>query len=296
LKPGEAYTFKVKSANSEGWSDYSKESGKIFTLTDKPETPERPQINQHTKTSVSITMKVKQPYDNGASVLSYVVHKREMSAKGKTPWHITGTFQATHVEKMEDFVDMKLNTTERLMIATITVGDLTPGSNYDFKVAARNNSGISEWSPSTYRTKTANAQVPKEIGRVWCSEVGPTSMVVNWEKPIDNGKKILGYVVQEWTRDYDGVPLEKEDSDNYECGGGIERKRMDAMDPTVSYRFRVQSRNELGYSGWSEFSERIETCANDANRARGEEKKGNVLGGMSFGGGGNDGGVESDSE
>ena len=91
LAPGKPYTFKVKSANSEGWSDWSKESDPIMTLTKEPEVPERPMINQNDKTAVSIVFKVKRPYDNGANVESYIVQKREMSAKRKTPWHAAGT-------------------------------------------------------------------------------------------------------------------------------------------------------------------------------------------------------------
>ena len=78
LLPGAPYTFKVKSANSEGWSDWSKESEPIMTLTKEPEIPERPTIDPTTKTAVSVVLKVKRPYDNGAKVDAYIVQKREM--------------------------------------------------------------------------------------------------------------------------------------------------------------------------------------------------------------------------
>ena len=190
--------------------------------------------------------------------------------------------------------------TTPMMVATIVIDDLSPGSYFDFKVSCRNSAGVSDFSPSSFRTKTPSAQVPGVVNSVWCTEVSPTSMVVNWDEPCNNGAKILGYVIQEWSRDYDDVPLDRESSDDYECSGNITKKRMDAMDSTVSYRFRVQSRNEIGYSDWSVFSERIESCKNDKNRAmgidRGERGQNamDLLGKLNMAG--TSGGVNSDDE
>ena len=134
--------FQVKSMNSEGWSVWSEVSKPHMTLTREPDRPDKPDVIG--KTPVSITLKVKRPNGNGDPVYSYVVRKREMSVKRKTPWGPAGAFVAEKVE-IEEEVEGRWKE-ERTMwpFAIVTIGFLNPASHYDFQIQARNRSGQSE--------------------------------------------------------------------------------------------------------------------------------------------------------
>lgn len=91
---------------------------------------------------MSIKLKVRRPEGNGDPVYSYVVRKREMSVKRKTPWGPAGAFVAETVEEEEDCEGMwKLNPhtgKAKWPFAIITIGFLHPNSHYDFQVQALN--------------------------------------------------------------------------------------------------------------------------------------------------------------
>ncbi len=267
LKPGKSYTFQIKSANSEGWSDWSNESEPLKTLTKEPDIPDRPTVIG--KSPTSVTLRVRRPQENGEDIVSYVVRKREMSVKRKTAWGPSGAYPPHDIEKLEDWEDPKPpHAMIKVKFAYVTIENLNPASHYDFQVACRNGSGISAYSSSSYRTKTLPAQIPSKVASVWCTNVGPTSAVVNWEEPANNGARILGYSVQEYTREHDKQKEEDEHVENYSVGDTC-KKRVDAMESSASYRFRVAARNSVGVGEYSEFCTRIESVKDDPARASG---------------------------
>jgi hypothetical protein len=271
LLPGVGYQFQVKSQNSEGWSEWSDRNTPHHTLTREPDVPDKPVIVG--KTPVSISFKARRPHGNGDDVYSYIVRKREMSVKRKTAWGPAGAFAARDFEDLEDWENPdNFHKVEKYPFATITIDGLEAGSHYDFQVACRNNSGISEYSASTFRTKTLAASLPRAVPRCWVTHVTPTNMVVNWEEPNDMGSRITGYQIQEWCREMDDWIEEMEVQETYKVGDVLKRK-IDALDPTFSYRFRVAAKNGIGLGEFSEFTRRVESIKKDPERAKGQGAK-----------------------
>lgn len=189
----------------------------------------------------------------------------------KTAWNPAGTFHTTlenleHQEEIEDIHPPhgKIIAT----FATISIESLGPASHYDFQVACKNNSGTSNFSTSTFRTKTLPAQKPGQVPKVWTTNVGPTSLMLNWEEPPDNGGRILGYNIEEFAREFDGMPAKDEHKEEYSCGI-VTRKRVDALESSCAYRFRIAARNHVGVGAFSDFSERVESVQNDPGRLDG---------------------------
>ncbi|GMI01827.1 hypothetical protein TrST_g10429 [Triparma strigata] len=271
LEPGKSYQFQVKSCNSEGWSEWSPKSKPLQTLTKEPDRPEKPEITG--KTPVSIKLKVKRPEGNGDPVYSYVVRKREMSVKRKTPWGPAGAFVAESVEVEEECEGLwKLNPhtgKAKWPFAIIEIGFLHPNSHYDFQVQALNRSGRSEFSPSSFRTKTLPAGLPLQVENVTCSNIGPSTITVLWEEPHDMGGPIIGYNIQESVREEDWHNEKLEKLELYKAGSGMLKKRFDALDSTYAYRYRVAARSKVGVGPWSEWSDRVESVKNDPTRATG---------------------------
>ena len=264
LEPGRSYTFQVKSENSEGWSPWSKESAPLWTLMERPFVPEKPQFVA--KSPASVTIKIKKPFDNGDPILHYVVRKREMSVKRKTPWGIGGTFQAEEVESIEEEPEEHHpGKTKQVTYGYVTITGLFPNSHYDFMAACTNKSGQSDFSPSSYRIKTLPAQVPSVVSRVWLSVAGPTSCQLNWDMPEDNGLQIEGFVVEEYMRATKAVKPEEEHREVYNTGP-LNRRKIDGMDPGSSYRFRVLATNAVGKGEFSDYTERLESTSEDRSR------------------------------
>jgi len=267
LEPGVGYQFQMKSQNSEGWSDWSDRNEPHYTLTKQPDIPEKPKIIG--KTPVSISFKVRRPHGNGDDVFSYIVRKREMSVKKKTAWAPAGAFAAKEVEGLEDWENPgNFFKVEKYPFATIEIAGLDAGCYYDFQVACRNKSGLSEFSSSTFRTKTMAAGLPK-VPRCWMSNVAATNMVVNWDEPDDMGSKIVGYQIQEWCREMEDGIEDMEVKETYKVGN-IMRRKIDALDPNFSYRFRVAAKNGVGLGDFSDFTARVESTKKDPERAAGK--------------------------
>jgi hypothetical protein len=272
LLPGHGYSFQVKSANSEGWSDWSDESTPLYTLTKEPDVPEKPVVVD--KTPVTITIKVRRPEENGEPIQQYIVRKREMSVKRKTAWGPAGAFGLMEhadepLEKEEEIDDPKPPHGKiKVKFAYITIDRLGPASHYDFQVACKNKSGTSEYSVSSFRTKTLPAQKPSKVGAIWTTNVGPTSLVLCWDEPENNGSRILGYNIEERSREHNRVKPSDEHKEEYSCGD-VQRKKVDALETSSAYRFRIQARNAAGLSGWSAYSSYVESVQNDPKRMEG---------------------------
>ena len=270
LEAGKGYKFQVKSANSEGWSEWSKESAPLMTMTREPDVPEKPVVTG--KSPVSVSFKVMRPAENGDEIHQYIVRKREMSVKRKTAWGPAGVFVCGDGENLEkeELVDDPLPPHAKVLkkFAHITVAGLSPGSHYDFQVACKNGSGTSQYGASSYRTKTNPAQRPDCAKKVWCTNVGPTSLFLNWAEPANNGSRVLGYNVEEMGRERETQKEIDEHEEKYSVGC-VTRKRVDALESSFSYRFRVQARNSAGLSDWSKWSKRVESVQKDPSRLEG---------------------------
>ncbi|CAG5115701.1 unnamed protein product [Candidula unifasciata] len=122
LKEGKNYKFRVKAENMYGFGE-PLESQKITAKNpfDKPGTPQGP-LEASEIDGESLTLNWKPPADDGGeNIANYIVEKRKAG---------TGRWQ-----KVSSF----------LTKPTCQVRNLEPGTKYEFRVAAENPQGVSEY-------------------------------------------------------------------------------------------------------------------------------------------------------
>jgi Fibronectin type III domain len=128
-----------------------------------------------------------------------------------------------------------------------TVGGLSNGTTYSFRVAAVNAAGTGSWSDVVAATPLGAPVAPGGV----TAAVAPTAAVgsgqvkLSWAGPADDGgRATVDYVVQRsvdgtvWTTVNDGVSTAR----TYPVGGLTNGTR---------YRFRIAARNAIGQGPWS---------------------------------------------
>ena len=166
------------------------------------------------------------PANNGAGITDYVV---ESSVDGTT-WTT---------------VDDGVSTA-----TTYTVGGLTNGTGYRFRVFAKNVVGT---GPSSLTVEATPVWVPGTLGGLTASTapavgVGSGQVKLTWNAPADNGAAVTDYVVESsvdgttWTTVDDGVST----AATYTVSGLTNGTR---------YSIRVSAKNGVGLGPWSQVVE-----------------------------------------
>ena len=126
-----------------------------------------------------------------------------------------------------------------------TVGGLTDGTPYRFRVAARNVVGVGSWSATIQATPRWTPTVPSVTVEVAPADgVGSGEVKLTWDAPSSNGSAITDYVIERstdgvtWTTVSDGVSTALTST----LGG---------LTNGIGHSFRVAAVNELGAGGWS---------------------------------------------
>jgi predicted phage tail protein len=127
LTPGHEYHFRVKAVNKEGESDPLQTKDPILAKNpyDVPAKMERPDLVDWDKDHVDLAWKT--PADGGAPIEAYVIEKRDNEVGGK--W-----VEALQVPAGQN---------------SATVPGLRAGSEYQFRIAAKNKAGLGEPSDPT---------------------------------------------------------------------------------------------------------------------------------------------------
>ncbi|MEQ9098476.1 MAG: IPT/TIG domain-containing protein [Imperialibacter sp.] len=134
-----------------------------------PSTPEPVTFGEATSSSVIINWTV--PNNNGAEISAYTLTQKE-GAAGSYSDVYTGP-NLTH-----------------------NAAELTPGETYHYKVKATNVAGDSEFSDES---SILIVDVPAKPAPVTFGSKTPSSVVVNWTAPANNGSVITGYVLEQKT-------------------------------------------------------------------------------------------------
>lgn len=194
----------------------------------------RPPTNFHCEEvdGDSLTLRWTAPKDDGGSeVTNYVLEKREA---GTGKW-----------SKVSNFVS-----------GTITrVRNLTVGRSYDFRVAAENQYGISDF---TQTDEPILARYPFEVpgapGAPRAIDTSPDSITLTWSRPRnDGGSPILGYVLEKrkvgetsWAKATGAMAQVPETT-----------FKVTGLKAGEEYEFRVAAVNAAGRGAYSEASEGI---------------------------------------
>merc|ERR1712070_606519 len=184
LEPGCSYSFEVCAANQQGTSDWSDPSEAVLTKPSLTEAPAQPLPVGATLRS--ITIRVERPYDNGSPITAFRVERREISMYHKASWGNALELAITPIEPRD----------RNPPPCSLTIDGLLAETTYDFRVAAINEHGPSEWSIASNRSRTLPPMTPALMDTPRIDGVFPTSVVLVWEAPDDNGAKIMGYKVE----------------------------------------------------------------------------------------------------
>ena len=194
----------------------------------------RPPINFHCDEvdGESLTLRWSPPKDDGGSeITNYVLEKRDV---GSTSWN-----------KLNSFITGTV----------LRVRNLIVGNTYEFRVAAENQYGVSEFAPidepitARYPFSTPGAPgVPRAV------DTSPDSITLTWTRPRnDGGSPITGYVLEKRKKgDTNWIkatgPLSTINETTFKVGGLKENEE---------YEFRVAAVNAAGKGAYSDASDMI---------------------------------------
>ncbi|XP_072180962.1 twitchin-like [Diadema setosum] len=176
LVEGNEYEFRVIAENKAGRGKpglpcYAVKAKSPHSVPDAPGTPS---ISDTSSTAMTLRWAPPES-DGGSSIITYVVERREQ-------------FSSRWVQiNRHEFTD-----------PTLTVMGLTEGSEYEFRVAAKNKVGLSRYSESTRPTKAKEPyNVPEAPTVPEVSNITGDTMTLTWSPPrSDGGSAITGYVIE----------------------------------------------------------------------------------------------------
>ncbi|BES88778.1 Fibronectin type III domain [Nesidiocoris tenuis] len=209
LRPGTEYSVCV-SARLENAIGCASEPTQLVTPACRPDAPPAPKLSNRTRNS--LTLKWLAAQDNGAHIEHYIVE-----------WDVDGTFQEVAKSKAKQS----------------HIGKLQPASAYIFRVAAVNQYGKSDYSP-TVEYQTCDSPPPQPVPPSLVHAT-PGSLTLQWQsRPQD-----------------DDFTLQMEDPDTRHgylpvYSGKDTLHVCQNLRRNTSYKFRIRSQNDDGPSKWSE--------------------------------------------
>ncbi|XP_062549299.1 fibronectin type-III domain-containing protein 3a-like isoform X1 [Armigeres subalbatus] len=173
LRPGEMYTVQVRAINrigAGGWSEeYSFHAGAA-----PPNSPKDLNITLKSPTHLAVIWD--EPHCNGAPISEYILQ--------------SSTSSDTLPPSSEDLL---YQTVYQGLQRTADLKNLTPFTNYHFRVCAVNSAGSSRYS-ATFLQKTPAA--PPNVPVLGQHKITARSILIFWETPQCNGSPITQYKIE----------------------------------------------------------------------------------------------------
>ena len=138
---------------------------------------------------------------------------------------------------------------------TYTVHNLTPCTEYQFRVAAVNWRGTGSFSNPSDVITTKAVTVPGQPPSLNIVRRSGTSVTLQWTTPEDNGEEIIGYVVHYGVPGTDRAKY----SQTHITGQVSECTLTGELEPATKYHFAVSAINRLGRGPSSKFSQPVVT-------------------------------------
>ena len=202
---------------------------------DPPSAPDPPVVSEVHATSCTVTYKPPQR-DGGAPVAGYILERRTPGPDSE--WIRVNDSPVTDLQ--------------------YTIHNLTPATEYEFRVAAVNKTEISDFSLMSPKILTA-VEKPDKPGRPEVVEVIGTSVHLQWSAPCsDGGVAVTEYKVMYWTSE---ETEEISDSVATSTESLISYTIRNILQANAKYSFAVAAVNRIGHGLWSESSEEVITFA-----------------------------------
>ncbi|XP_062872362.1 fibronectin type-III domain-containing protein 3a isoform X2 [Trichomycterus rosablanca] len=145
------------------------EPASFTTLCCEPDTPAQPRKVSGTKNSLSLQWKA--PCDNGSKIQNYILQWDE--GKG------TGVFEQCYYGPQKQY----------------RVPKLSPASKYSFRLAAKNDMGVSEFSEPVDMLTSCSVPAPPPSPEL--VQTGVTWLCLQWKRPVGSPKEDeIGYVLE----------------------------------------------------------------------------------------------------
>ena len=259
LEPGKKYSFQICAFNQIGPSTWSPWSEPTSTLTALPKVPERPTVLEATITAV--TLRCIKPHNSGKIISTIVVQRRELRPGGvKSEWASKTRFPP--------------NPGGTGVACIYTISPLKPYTVYQFRCAAINAHGQSDWSLPSFRIRTCKAQPPAAPQHPRVAEVHPASVHLIWIAPDPKGCPIIGHALElkrlrrevAFLDTHEMLQTERNDAasntDRETDGivssldiGYTNKYEAENLEPSAKYIFRVAAYNGKGQGDWSCWSD-----------------------------------------
>jgi len=198
-----------------------------------PSAPEPPFVSERHATSCTVTYEHPRR-DGGAPVTGYILERR-------TPGPPDSEWIRVNDSPITDL--------------QYTVDNLTPKTQYEFRVAAVNKKGTSEFSPISLMIVTP-VEMPGKPGCPEVLEVIGTSVRLQWTAPdSDGGAAITQYTVVYFTTGDDPkyVPFPVDVTD----GESTSYTLRNLLQPSTMYLFAVAAVNIVGTGPWSDWKKGV---------------------------------------
>jgi len=199
----------------------------VCFVVSRPDAPTPPVVVEVHSTSCTVTYQ--HPRHDGGAALRYILERR--TAGPDSEWVRVNDTPVTDLQ--------------------YTVDNLTPATDYVFRVAAVNRKGMSNFSVMSPRTMTV--ETPEKPGLCEVIAVTGTTARLQWTAPSsDGGTVVTEYSVMFCTSertDYIAVPVDV----NMESV--ISHTIRNQLQADTKYRFAVAAINRVGRGPWSDWTE-----------------------------------------
>ena len=115
--------------------------------------------------------------------------------------------------------------------------------------------------PAVVNNSTEAPVAPGKVPNLAAGPGGDTSIVLTWDRPADNGGRVIGSYRIEVSEDVDPlVWQELEDEHDAMKDGAIERRyEHPGLDPATTRHYRVRAKNAVGDGDWSDSDDAMTT-------------------------------------
>ncbi|XP_070769541.1 protein sidekick-1 isoform X2 [Enoplosus armatus] len=134
---------------------------------------------------------------------------------------------------------------------TLEIPDLTPFTQYRFRMRQVNIVGSSPMSPPSRLIQTLQAAPDTHPSNLTLMSATQTSLCFNWEPLPDSeynsSPETVGYRLRVWRTDGQG----EDRTEDVEGAGGISETTVEGLKPWTQYQVQIQAYNSIGPGPWS---------------------------------------------
>lgn len=249
LIPGTSYEFRVRACNEAGSGPWS-QNVNVKTTPGLPDKPSPPSVVS--KSSLSLGVQWKPPgHDGGTAISEYQL---EFCQCCKSPREGVDPFEIAYRGKL----------------CETEVMNLSPGTEYVFRVSATNSFGTSEWSAVGSGTTRAGVPMPPIPPVLFQSN--SNSLTVCWSAPECQGSAIVSYTAEMAVRSScsETSASESDEVEDIFTSRGNRNGEYSGLDfrevyrgsstscsipnllASTEYVFRIRATNRVGNSWWSD--------------------------------------------